>query len=92
MHCVPMAIASSTNRRMTSSYCSLLHGSGGFECMQRQAGGLGLEFQQSQPHGMHRHAAMFGIDCREEAGQRDFGILSQDMQRPSAILAAAPTQ
>ena len=40
---------------------------------------------------MHGHALVLGVDGREKPGEFDFRVLPQDVQRPGAVLAAAPT-
>jgi hypothetical protein len=65
---------------------------GDFDSAQGQSGRLGLKLQQLQAYGVHGHSPVQCVDDREQAGQFDSGILPQDVERPGAILAAAPTQ
>lgn len=50
---------------------------------------LGLLLEQALPHGVHRHARECVVHGRDEA--HDFyGLLAEDVEGPSAVLATAP--
>ena len=61
-----------------------------FHHPQREASQLGLGLDQRAADGMHGHAVGGGIEGRDERGDTNVRLLAEPVQRPGAVLAAAP--
>jgi hypothetical protein len=59
---------------------------------QRQSCGLCLRFEHIAPDGMHRHPVDRLVHRRQQRAHRAGMLLIEQMQRPGAVLAAAPGQ
>jgi hypothetical protein len=59
---------------------------------QRQAGGGGLGLQHVATHGVHRDAIDLAVERRQQRRYRAGMRLIEHVQRPGAVLAAAPRQ
>jgi hypothetical protein len=59
---------------------------------ERQVRGGGLRAQELGPDRVHRHAIGRLVDRRQEAHHLDFTGGAQEVQRPGAVLPAAPGQ